>query len=117
MVSGNINSYARILNGPEQLESIKTYNQLAASMAVVRRERDERTVAAKEKKKQDEAEKAAKKAEKRRRRKELEDMQRLGPICEEHVGKGLDHVLGSKVDQRREILKIHFGLSSFEVAG
>lgn len=61
MVSGNINSYARILNGPEQLESIKTYNQLAASMAVVRRERDERTVSAKEKKKQDEAEKLQRK--------------------------------------------------------
>lgn len=115
MVSGNVNSYARILNGPEQIESIKTYNQLAASMAIVRRERDERNEAAKEKKKQDEAKKASKKAEKQQ--KELEDMQRLGPICEEHVGKGLDHVLGLKVGQRREILTIHFGLSSFEVAG
>ena len=60
-------------------------------------------------------EKAAKRAEKQQR--ELEEMQRLGPICEEHVGKGLDHVLGLKVGERREILKIHFGLSSFEVAG
>ena len=40
-VSGNVNSYARILNGSAQLEKIKTCNQLSASIAQLQRERDE----------------------------------------------------------------------------
>eukprot|EP00956_Cyclotella_meneghiniana_P008732 scaffold11931_cov56-Cyclotella_meneghiniana.AAC.4 len=115
MISGNINSYARILNGPSQLDKIKSYNQLAASMAIVRRERDEKTEAAKQKKKQDDVEKAAKKAEKEQ--KAREEKERLGPVCNEHVQKGLAHVLGLKVDQRKEILRIHFGLATVEVNG
>jgi hypothetical protein len=39
IVTGNINSYARVLNGPHQLEKIKTYNELAATMAVLKEER------------------------------------------------------------------------------
>lgn len=115
MISGNINSYARILNGPSQLKDIQTYNQLAASMAVVRRERDKKNDAAKEKKKMDEAEKALKKAEKEQ--KALEEKQRLGPVCKEHVEKGLSHVLDLRVDARKEILRIHFGLASFSIDG
>ena len=49
-VTGNINSYARILNGPAQLEKIKTYNQLAASIAELQRDREERKKAARAKK-------------------------------------------------------------------
>ena len=50
-VSGNVNSYARILNGPAQLERIKTYNQLSASIAQLQRERDEQKLATKAQKK------------------------------------------------------------------
>ena len=32
-MTGNVNSDARILNGPEQLDSISTYNNLAASLS------------------------------------------------------------------------------------
>ncbi len=32
-MTGNVNSYARILNGPAQLDSISTYNNLAASLS------------------------------------------------------------------------------------
>jgi hypothetical protein len=32
-MTGNVNSYALILNGPSQLDSIKTYNDLAASLS------------------------------------------------------------------------------------
>ena len=46
-VSGNVNSYARILNGPAQLEKIKTYNQLSASIAQLQRERDVQKLASK----------------------------------------------------------------------
>jgi hypothetical protein len=33
IMMGNVSSYARILNGPSQLDSIKTYNDLAASLS------------------------------------------------------------------------------------
>jgi hypothetical protein len=115
MISGNINSYARIFNGPAQLDNIKTYNQLAASMAIVCRERDEKSKAANEKKKRDDEEKVAKRAEKEK--KALEEKQRLGPVCKEHVEKGLSHVLNLKVDERKDILRIHFGLASFLIDG
>ena len=54
-VTGNINSYARVLNGPAQIEKIKTFNQLTTSIAELRRDRDEKYDAAiAEKKKRDE---------------------------------------------------------------
>ena len=45
-VTGNINRYARILNGPVQLENIKTFNQLAASIAELQQDMDEKKEAA-----------------------------------------------------------------------
>ena len=33
MATGNVCSYARVLNGPQQVEKIKTFNELAATMA------------------------------------------------------------------------------------
>ena len=33
IVQGNVNSYARILNGAAQLDNIRTFTQLAASMS------------------------------------------------------------------------------------
>jgi hypothetical protein len=51
IVTGNINSYARVLNGPHQLEKIKTYNELAATMAVLKEERTKMQEEQREKKK------------------------------------------------------------------
>jgi hypothetical protein len=110
IVSGNVNSYARVLNGAAQLDKIKTYNQLAASIAIIRKERDEKKEANKERKKQEEIEKAAKKADKAQ--KDAEELERLGPICMEHVAKGLDHVLSLKLLERKDILRVHFGITS-----
>ena len=45
MITGNVNSYARILNGPVQLDKIKTFNGVAASIADIRKERDEKNEA------------------------------------------------------------------------
>jgi hypothetical protein len=42
-VSGNINSYARLLNGPQQLDKIQTYNDLAATMAELKRDKSSST--------------------------------------------------------------------------
>ena len=65
-MTGNVNSYARILNGPSQLEKIKSYNQLALSLAELQREKAARAKERSEEKKKAELEKAAKKVEKER---------------------------------------------------
>ena len=90
-VAGNINSYARMLNGPKELERIKTYNHLAASMAELRNEQDAMREVARAKKKRDQGELAKIKLESTR--KATENKELLVPICREHVEKGLEHVL------------------------
>lgn len=102
-VTGNVNSYARILNGPAQLEKIKSYNQLAASMAELQRERQQKDETSKSQKKKADEIKAAKKADKERDAKETHD--RLLPICTEHVAKGIFFCVSLKLDHKREILK------------
>jgi len=62
MIEGNVNSYARILNGPQLLEQINAYNDLAASITVLQKEKDELEARGKEEKKKSIAEKAARKA-------------------------------------------------------
>ena len=39
-VAGHINSYTCMLNGQKDIEKIKTYNQLASSIAELRKEQD-----------------------------------------------------------------------------
>ena len=39
-ISSNINIYARILTGPQQLEQIKTFNDLSASISALQREKE-----------------------------------------------------------------------------
>ena len=53
MITGNVNSYARILNGPVQLDKMKTFNEVAASIAVIRKERNEKNEAMHVQKKKD----------------------------------------------------------------
>ena len=102
-VSGNVNSYARILNGPGQLEKIKSYNQLASSIASLQRERQENNEKAQTKKQLEDEAKKANKLE--RERKEKEEHERLVPICQAMVDEGLQYVMSLKLDQKREILK------------
>ena len=106
-ISGNVNSYARILNGPTQLQRIKTFNDLSASVAVLNKERDEVAKKAREEKKKQEEEKAEQKAEKGRLAKDERD--KLGPGCKADVDKGIAHVLTLNNNRRKIILKIHFG--------
>ena len=103
MASGNISSYARVLNGPHQLEKIQTFNELAATMTTLKKERDQAREEASARKKQEDKDKAARKAEKERDA--INKQNELGPICKAHVDKGLAHVLSLKVPQRREILR------------
>jgi hypothetical protein len=61
-IERNVNSYALTLNGPQQLEQIQTYSNLAASITVLQIEKDKLEAKAKEVKKKSDAEKAARKA-------------------------------------------------------
>ena len=106
-IEGNVNSYARILNGPTQLERIKTFNDLAASIATLQKEKDEIERKAKESKKLKAAEKAQNKLEKELKAKK--DYEEFGPGCKDDVEKGIDHVLSLNNVRRKLILKIHFG--------
>ena len=107
-MEGNINSYARILNGPKQLERIKTFTDLSASVAVLKREGEEKEAEGKKEKKRQEEEKAQRRKQKLQM--EEEERVRLAPACKEAVDKGLEHVLSQKNDVRKQILKIHFGV-------
>jgi len=93
------------------LDKIKSYNQVAASIALIMKERDERSDVAKAKKKQDEIDKAKKKAKKERR--DAEEFERLAPVYRAHVEKGIEHVLSLiKNKERKDILRVHFGITS-----
>ena len=109
-IDGNVNSYARVLNGPDQLKQIKIFNQLSASIGTNQRQNQAGKDDAKEKKNQDEAEKSEKKAEKERKAREEHD--KLAPVCKEDVEKGIEYVLNLTNIRRKEILKIHFGLKN-----
>jgi hypothetical protein len=93
-MSGNVNSYARILNGPAQLANIKTYNDLAASLVEYNNEVQEQKAVGLAAKKKADKDTKAKKAE----REKLTEEQRilLEPVCAKHVAKGLTHCLGSR---------------------
>ena len=108
-MTGNINSYARILNGPAQLDSISTYNNLAASLSDYHYEMQAQKAIAAAEKQQADVDKAAKKALKD---KELEELHLLKlPICTQHVSEGLAHFLSLNLDPMKEILKHVFNIT------
>ena len=94
-VTGNVNSYAWVLISLAQLDKIKTYNQLSAYIVELQRERDkEKETSCVQKKKQDEEKKKSSK-EKEHKDKDVHD--RILPLCQEHVTKGLKHRLSLNV--------------------
>jgi hypothetical protein len=108
-MTGNVNSYARILNGPAQLDSISTYNDLAASLSDYHNEMQAQKAIAAAEKQQADVNKAAKKALKD---KELEELHLLKlPICTQHVSEGLAHCLSLNLDPMKEILKHVFNIT------
>jgi hypothetical protein len=60
---GNVNCYARILNGPSQLASIKTYSDLASSLTEYNNEVNKQKEASKAQRKEAEAEKLLRRAD------------------------------------------------------
>ncbi len=108
-MTGNINSYAWILNGPSQLDSIKTYNYRAASLSGYNNEVKAQKVSVQAEKKKADAEKAANKV--RRDQQAKEQRQLLLPICEEHTAWGLAHCLSLSLVTMKEVLKYVFNIS------
>ena len=84
-------------------EKIKTYNQLAASIAQLQRERDAQKLASRAQKQKNDLEKEKKKLNREREVDELHE--RFLPICKEHIKKGLQHVLTLKLGPNRDIFK------------
>ncbi len=90
-MTGIVNSYTRILNGPAQLDTISTYTDLAASLSEYHSEVQGQKAIVEAKKQKGVVEKAAKKV--------LKDTQvtqqclLLLPICTHHVSGGLTYCL------------------------
>ena len=109
-MNGNVNSYARVLNGQAQMESIKNYSELAASIAVYSREMTERENQKQGEKKKSDQEKAEKKRQ--QELKDKHDRDRLLPGCREDVEvRGLVFVLNCNVLRKKDILKHYFDYS------
>ena len=66
-ISNNVNSYARILNGPQQLQQIGEFNELAANIAALLLEKEELELNVREEKLLLDIAKAERKAEKERK--------------------------------------------------
>ncbi len=107
-MTGNINSYAWILNGPAQLDSITTYNNLAASLSDYHNEMQAQKTIVVAEKQQADVDKAVKKA---LNDKELEEQHLLKlPICTQHVSEGLAHCMILNLDPMKDILKHVFNI-------
>jgi hypothetical protein len=105
-MTGNVNSYARILNGPSQLDSIKTYNDLAASLSEYNNEVKAQKASVQAEKKKADAEKAANKIRTDQQAKEQQQL--LLPICEEHAARGLAHCISLSLCDNEGGVEIHF---------
>ncbi len=113
VATGNVQSYARVLNGTEQVTKLKEHLELAAALADLQAEKEKEKAEAAAKKKAEAEEREAKKAESIR--KEAQAKELLLPGLTDDVDKGMDHVLSLKNDRLKQILKYFFdekGLSS-----
>lgn len=107
IISGNINSYSAILNTEKKLESVKDYNDLAASIGMFNAEKDANAEASKKKKEEEEAEKEKKKAEKEV--KEAEKRRGLLPGMEQEIEqKSIPAILGLPDTRLREYIRYFF---------
>ena len=106
-ISGNVNSYARVLNGEHQMKDVKDYNALAASLSVFQRERAEQDEQRQREKKRTDEAKAAKKRAKEEQEKAEREM--LLPGCKEDVEvRGKAYVLGCNLTRKKQIIKYYF---------
>jgi hypothetical protein len=101
-MTGNVNSYMRNLNGPAQLESIETYNNLAASLSEYHTDVQVQKAIVLAEKQKGKIEKASKKA--LREMQVAEQHLLLLPICTQHMCGGLAHCLKLNLNLIKDIL-------------
>jgi hypothetical protein len=109
MISGNIHSYARALNNPEQLEMLKEHVDLYSIIADITADRDDTRKKQSEDKRTRQAAALAKKtaAAEKDKQKQVE----LLPGMEIDVAKGLEHVLKLSVSRKKNIAKYMYGIT------
>ncbi len=91
------------------MDSISTYNNLAASLSDYHNEMQAKKAIVAAEKQQADVDKAAKKVLKD---KELEELHLLKlPVCTQHVSEGLVHCLSLNLDPMKEILKHVFNIT------
>ena len=106
MIEGNVSSYSRIINDSEQLNQLKEWKKIHATVALIQEEREEKKELAREEKRKKEEEKDRKKKEavEKLAKERAESIPKLQP----HVSKGLDHMKTQTNDLLREFLKLWF---------
>jgi hypothetical protein len=108
-MTGNVNSYVQILNDPAQLESIKMYNDLAASPSEYHTDVQVQKAIVLAEKQKGEVEKAAKKA--LRETQAAEHHLLLLPIYIHYVRGGLAHCLKLNLNLMKDVLKHIFNIN------
>ncbi len=91
------------------MDSIKTYNDLAASLSKYNNEVKAQKASVQAEKKKADAEKAANKVRKDQQAKEQQQL--LLPVCEGHAARGLAHCLSLSLVTMKEVLKYVFNIS------
>ena len=110
IISGNIASYSRVLNSEAQLKKIREFNEVAASIAMLNAEKDEKKKKRDEEKKQTDTEKEAKKT--KRIAGEAGKREELLPDLTADVGKGYDFVKTLKNARLKDIIRFYFSEST-----
>lgn len=106
-ITGNINSYSRILNNDKSMEMVQDYNGLAASMAMMNAEKDEIKAKSAAKKAEEAAESARKKAESEA--KENNKVAALLPGFQKELDElDADKILGLADKRKRDYIRYFF---------
>lgn len=105
-INGNVNSYSRVLNNPKQLDMIKEYCDLGATLAEISTERSEKRKENALKRTVEEKSRAAKKAA--NEVSEQAKREELLPGLQADYAKGLDSILKLKNERLRELVKYFF---------
>ena len=109
ILDGNINSYSRLMNGPEQMKILWDYNNLSAALGKYNKEKDENAAASAKDKEKEEADNVAKKAAKEASEKKMKA--KLMPAMEDDIRKGLEHVLTCTNPRLRKLVCYYFDLN------
>jgi hypothetical protein len=104
--TGLVQSYCRVLNGPENVKKMQEHCQLASSLAAVQAEKDADKAESQAKKNAEGDKRAANKAAAEQKQQEEND--KLMPGLKEDVAKGLAHVMTLHKTRLSNLLRYFF---------